>query len=264
MALNIKIDVADLAKFRSNITARIRMGVRKGALSAGQRTLQLIQGKLIQECQPHPPVDRGLYRAGWQVHGDLVTTPLIISNKVPYAPIIEYGARASNIKIGRAMLTALAEWAQRKGLTGGRKAAKKASLPAKEKGSLGDKAKPAKAAKKGHKSPSILDKKTARKIAKLIKDIKAFMKRMRIGGGMLIARIRHEAGYVESESITKTTATDDEAMAIAWAIAMHMQKVGIFNGGKGLRVLEKAKKVLVKEYLQQEMQREVAKAVRGG
>src|ERR1700677_3188412 len=37
---------------------------------------------------------------------------------MPYASVIENGAQAANVKIGRAMIDALAEWARRKGLNG--------------------------------------------------------------------------------------------------------------------------------------------------
>jgi hypothetical protein len=37
---------------------------------------------------------------------------------MPYAAIIEYGARGENIKIGRKMIEALAAWAKRHGMVG--------------------------------------------------------------------------------------------------------------------------------------------------
>lgn len=81
------------------------------ALSAATRTVSHIQNELIPQENP-PPVDIGAYRAGWQA------TPTEkgadISNTLPYAGIIEDGARAENIKIGRLMIAALAEWVIRK------------------------------------------------------------------------------------------------------------------------------------------------------
>jgi hypothetical protein len=94
--------------------AKVASGARRGITSAAFRGLGIIQNELIPAESPQP-IDRGAYRAGWRVeptdHGaDIV-------NDLPYAPVVEWGARAENIKVGRAMIQALAEWAKRKGFS---------------------------------------------------------------------------------------------------------------------------------------------------
>jgi len=58
------------------------------------------------------PVDRGLFRAGWKTMPD--EWGCTVENMEPHAVFIEEGVH--NIKVGRAMIDALAEWAIRKGL----------------------------------------------------------------------------------------------------------------------------------------------------
>jgi hypothetical protein len=86
---------------------------RKGCLSAAMRGVQTIITEIIPSRTPQP-VDRGTYRAGWRAYH--APYGALIENIEPHAPIIEGGARAGNIKIGKAMIAALAEWAARKGL----------------------------------------------------------------------------------------------------------------------------------------------------
>jgi hypothetical protein len=93
----------------------IHGGVQRGLLSAGLRLLGVIQNELIPAEKP-PPIFDGAYRAAWRV--DTVEGGVEVVNDMPYASVIERGARAENIKIGRAMIDALTEWARRKGLTG--------------------------------------------------------------------------------------------------------------------------------------------------
>jgi len=91
-------------------------GARRGLLSAAFRGLGVIQNELIPHEDPQP-VDVGAYRAAWQVDvGDGGAVALV--NTLPYAGVIEYGARAENIKVGRKMIDALAAWVTRKGLVG--------------------------------------------------------------------------------------------------------------------------------------------------
>lgn len=94
-------------------------GAKRGLLSAAFRGLGVIQNELIPQEDPQP-VDVGAYRAGWQVdaHDDGVD----LVNTLPYAPVIEYGARAENIKVGRKMIDALEAWVVRKGIVGGAEA----------------------------------------------------------------------------------------------------------------------------------------------
>lgn len=136
-------------QFGKNLQEKAEKATHYALWMTANRVVSIIQNELIPSANPQP-VDRGMYRAGWKAA--LIEKGAEVTNSLPYASIIEYGARAENIKIGRKMLDALAEWAQRKGI-----------------------------------------------------------------------------------------AEDDvEAGQIAWAIARSMQKRGIFNGGTGLRILEKA------------------------
>lgn len=63
------------------------------------------------------------------------------------------------------------------------------------------------------------------------------------------------AAWVKRKGISKDKA---EARQIAFAIALSMKKKGIFDGGKGLRVLEKAVKKLG-DFLNTEFRAEVAR-----
>jgi hypothetical protein len=92
-----------------------RKAVSAGMLAAAYRGVQYIVSDIIPSFG-HPPVDRGLYRAGWRA-GKL-GSGAYIENKTPIASIIEQGARAKNIRISRAMITALAAWVKRKGIGG--------------------------------------------------------------------------------------------------------------------------------------------------
>jgi hypothetical protein len=84
-------------------------------LSTALRIVQIITTEIIP-AEPRPPVDRGAFRAGWKAKA--IEGGAEITNTMPYASIIEYGAKAENIKIGRKMIEALTEWVRRKGLAG--------------------------------------------------------------------------------------------------------------------------------------------------
>lgn len=90
-------------------------GVRRGLVSTGWRLVGIIQNEIIPALK-QPPIFDGAYRAAWRV--DATEEGAEVVNDMPYAGPIERGVRAENVKIGRAMIDALAEWARRKGLTG--------------------------------------------------------------------------------------------------------------------------------------------------
>ncbi len=92
---------------KKGTTAAIKAAVASTAL----RTVGHIQNELIPNEEPQP-VDTGAYRAGWHVDGSDVV------NTLPYATVIEGGARGANIKIGHAMIKALKLWVLRKGFFG--------------------------------------------------------------------------------------------------------------------------------------------------
>jgi hypothetical protein len=143
-----------------------RQAGERAMLSTALRLVQIITTE-IMPAEQRPPVDRGAYRAAWRAKK--IQGGAEIVNTLPYAAVIEYGAKAENVKVGRAMIEALTEWVRRKGLAG------------------------------------------------------------------------PEPG---------------DASRMAWAIATNMQKHGIYNGGKGLRILEQALKRL-QPVLDEEYAREV-------
>ncbi len=98
----------------------MQVAAYKGLVSAGARGLQVLVTEIIPKRIPQP-VDRGIYRAGWKLK--VGPNYVEIYNDEPVSVIIEEGARAANIKIGKAMITALASWAQRKGFASGPKEA---------------------------------------------------------------------------------------------------------------------------------------------
>lgn len=93
--------------------ADMRDAAYKGLVMAGARGLAVLLSEIIPKRIPQP-VDRGVYRAGWKLR--VGPEYVEIYNDEPVAPIIEDGARASNIKVGRALIQALASWSLRKGL----------------------------------------------------------------------------------------------------------------------------------------------------
>jgi len=84
-----------------------------GIRVAAARGLATILTTIIPSRNP-PPVDRGLYRAGWKVQSN--DDGAEIYNDAAHAPFIEHGVRANNIKIGHALIGALTEWVVRKGI----------------------------------------------------------------------------------------------------------------------------------------------------
>src|ERR1700729_1605137 len=108
-------ELKDFMKLDAWLKEGLEDGVRRGLVSAGFRLLGVIQNEVIPELKPQP-VDSGAYRASWKV--ETTKDGAEVFSDMPYASVIEYGARAENVKPGRAMIDALAEWVRRKGLTG--------------------------------------------------------------------------------------------------------------------------------------------------
>lgn len=103
------------AQVAEHVRAKIAAATDRGLLSAVKRVQALIVSEIIPAESP-PPVDIGTYKAGWEQRPEKIEHGWMIKNTAPHAPIIENGARASRIKIGRAMIDALTEWVVRKGL----------------------------------------------------------------------------------------------------------------------------------------------------
>lgn len=107
------IDLSEAAAYFEYMSENVVRAARRGLVSAAMRGVQDIVTRIIPSRSPQP-VDRGVYRAGWHytVDGDNVW----IENDEAYAPLIEYGVRPENVKVGAAMINALAEWGLRKGI----------------------------------------------------------------------------------------------------------------------------------------------------
>jgi hypothetical protein len=90
----------------------------RGLVAAGHRTVEHIVADVIPSFGDRMPVDRGAYRAGWRVQPVKAEWKVVVVNTAPHAAFIEHGVRAANVKIGRKMIEALAEWVRRKGIGG--------------------------------------------------------------------------------------------------------------------------------------------------
>lgn len=107
------MSMTEYRQWLKGFKGRFREAAVRGIQSAAMRGVAAIQTEIIPAIVPQP-VDRGLYRAGWR------WTPeedgATIFNNEPHAKFIEFGVRAANVKIGRKMIQALAEWVVRKKL----------------------------------------------------------------------------------------------------------------------------------------------------
>lgn len=110
----MRIDIQNHPEFTKWVGLGMQASMGQALLSTATRLVQVINTEIIPETQPNQPVDRGTYRAGWRV--EAAEGKVFLVNTVKHAPIIEWGARAANIKVGRKMITALAAWVKRKGL----------------------------------------------------------------------------------------------------------------------------------------------------
>lgn len=176
----------EFAKF---VASGMRDAGKRGLLSAAVKIVGLIQHTIIPK-EPRQPVDRGLFRAGWRAEPTDKGADIV--NSVPHALFVEEGVKAGNVKVGKKMIDALAEWVVRKGIA--KKKALRTYGPARE----------------GKKLRSV-----------------------------------RGVDY-------------GEARRIAWAIAMSMKKKGIFNGGRGLHILDKAM-TMAPTIVREEVEREVRK-----
>jgi len=118
----VKVDLRDAGRALAQLGIGMNRAAERGLLSAAIRGVQIIQSQIIPSKVPQP-VDRGLYRAGWK--WGPVPGGGELWNSEPHAPLIEFGVRAGNIKVGRKMIDALTEWAMRKGIASDRKEARR-------------------------------------------------------------------------------------------------------------------------------------------
>lgn len=110
-------------QLRRKLDDAIKKAAHIAVLATANRIVQLIVTDLIPSAEP-PPQDRGIYKAAWRA--EPITQGAAVFNTAPHAPFIEYGVRARNVKIGKKMIDALAEWAIRKGLVSGKGASRAA------------------------------------------------------------------------------------------------------------------------------------------
>lgn len=114
------IDLKLSGKEIERLGPKLRATVGRALFSAAIRGVQVIQTQIIPRRVPQP-VDRGMYRAGWR-SAPIADGESVIGGELwngePHAAFVEAGVRAQNVKPGHAMITALAEWARRKGLDG--------------------------------------------------------------------------------------------------------------------------------------------------
>jgi hypothetical protein len=108
-------ELKDVDRFFEDTEKGLRRAALRGLLSAAHRGVQTILVRIIPSRSPMP-VDRGIYRAGWKAWA--TEDGAVIENLEPVAIFVEEGVRGSNVKIGRAMIQALAAWVVRKGIAG--------------------------------------------------------------------------------------------------------------------------------------------------
>lgn len=102
---------------KKHLDTRMQRAQLAAVQAAALQVVEDIQTRLIPGAKP-PPVDRGVYRAGWRMRPKKWGAE--VANAVPHAGFVEHGVRGSNVKPGRKMIDALAAWAKRKGLVKGK------------------------------------------------------------------------------------------------------------------------------------------------
>lgn len=107
------IKLEDAHKWFDRFAAEHAKAAKRGLLSAAARAVAEIKTQIIPGLIPEP-VNRGTYKAGWDFGED--DDGAWYGNDLPHAPLIEYGVRAGNVKIGRKMIDGLTEWVEMKGM----------------------------------------------------------------------------------------------------------------------------------------------------
>ena len=113
-----KISIHEAPAWVAKLGKQKHAAALRGVRSAGERLVAHIVTEIIPR-EPRIPVDRGIYRAGWRTRP--LPNGVLVYNGTPHATFIEDGVRGDHVKVGRAMVDALAEWVKRKGLTGAAK-----------------------------------------------------------------------------------------------------------------------------------------------
>lgn len=108
-----KFDISEAEEVARYLGVSIDKAAKRAVLSLALRIVQHITTYIIPRENPQP-VDRGAFRAGWRAKR--TEDGAEVRNTLPYASIIEFGARAENIKPGKKMIDALEAWVLRKGI----------------------------------------------------------------------------------------------------------------------------------------------------
>jgi hypothetical protein len=83
----------------------------------------------------------------------------------------------------------------------------------------------------------------------MIEKLAQWVRRKGIGG--TVTKSAKGKGFKKPSTVVATK--------IAWAIAISMKKKGIFNKGKGLKILDKALKMHAAQFISEEVEKELAK-----
>lgn len=185
------------------LAAKMKAAAAKGLLSAALRAKQQIVTHEIPARTP-PPVDRGIYAAGWQV--EKLRDGAALYNATVVAAAIEYGVPAGNVVLSNKFQIALAEWVQRKGLTRRRGKPLASGAPG------------------GGKTPPV-----------------------------------NRTGVAKGAGVQVQF---PEAWEVAGAIMRSLKKRGIFNRGRGLKILTDYAKFSLPAIMREEVQKELQKALR--
>lgn len=113
----MKFDLKQSKPLKTFLDTRMKKAQLEAVHAAGLQVVEDIQTRLIPGAKP-PPVDRGVYRAGWRMRPKKWGAE--VANATPQAIFIEDGVRARNVKPGRKMIDALAAWVRRKGIVAGK------------------------------------------------------------------------------------------------------------------------------------------------
>lgn len=102
---------------RGPLAQELKAAATKGLFSAALRAKRDIVARVIPNLPGSKPIDKGIYRAGWQA--ERIPGGAVLYNPVPHASMIEYGVPAGNVVASTKAQQALADWARRKlgGLT---------------------------------------------------------------------------------------------------------------------------------------------------
>jgi hypothetical protein len=104
----VSMSLKDGSAWVRGLANNLPTAAKRGLYSAGLRIMADLQN------DNSLPRDRGTYRAGWRC--DPTDQGAEVHNVAMHGLFIEESVRSENVKIGRRMIDALAEWAKRKGL----------------------------------------------------------------------------------------------------------------------------------------------------